>query len=284
MFASFQITPDVKVDPTPAPADNIVPTANGGVQIIPKEGTDPATVTPPAPAAADPSRPAWLPDKFKTPEDMAKSYGELEKKLGASKPADASTNSGTTAPAPAAPAPPVVPADVLAVATAAKLDIAAMSTEFAQTGKLSDASMKSLTDAGLTTDQVKSYVDGQTAIAAQTHAEIAAVAGGDDALKSVIEWAKANLSTDDQAAYDAAIKTGNKGLVKMALAGVVSQYKAANGSPPVAAVTTAAAAPSTEQFPGFASNAEMTAAMKDPRYAKDPAYNAMVVKRLANTK
>lgn len=27
-------------------------------------------------------RPEWLPEKFKTPEDFAKSYGELEKKLG----------------------------------------------------------------------------------------------------------------------------------------------------------------------------------------------------------
>jgi hypothetical protein len=283
MFASYQITPDVKVDPTPAPADNIVSTVNGGVQVIPKEATDPATVTPPAPAAADPSRPAWLPEKFKTAEDMAKSYGELEKKLGAAKP-DASTNDGKgPATVPVTPV-PAVPADVLAVATAAKLDIAAMSTEFAQTGKLSDASMKSLTDAGLTADQVKSYVDGQTAIAAQTHAEIAAVAGGDDALKSVIEWAKANLSADDQAAYDAAIKTGNKGIVKMALAGVVSQYKAANGSPPAAPVNTAVPAATEEEFPGFKSNAEMTKAMADPRYAKDPAYNAMVAKRVRNMK
>ena len=27
-------------------------------------------------------RPEWLPEKFKTPEDMSKAYSELEKKLG----------------------------------------------------------------------------------------------------------------------------------------------------------------------------------------------------------
>ena len=27
------------------------------------------------------TRPEWLPEKFKTPEDLAKSYGELEKKM-----------------------------------------------------------------------------------------------------------------------------------------------------------------------------------------------------------
>ena len=36
----------------------------------------------PEPAPSEPDRPDWLPEKFKTPEDLAKSYGELEKKLG----------------------------------------------------------------------------------------------------------------------------------------------------------------------------------------------------------
>ncbi len=29
-------------------------------------------------SVAEPSRPEWLPEKFASPEDMAKSYGELE--------------------------------------------------------------------------------------------------------------------------------------------------------------------------------------------------------------
>ena len=33
-------------------------------------------------APADAERPQWLPEKFKTPEDFAKSYSELEKKIG----------------------------------------------------------------------------------------------------------------------------------------------------------------------------------------------------------
>ena len=34
---------------------------------------------------------------------------------------------------------------------------------------------------------------------------------------------------------------------------------------------------------GFASKAEMVAAMQDPRYAKDPAYRAQVIRRIGNT-
>lgn len=64
----------------PAPAGGTSPPAS--------PPGDPAT-TPPAPpkagdppAAGDPARPAWLPEKFKSPEDLAKSYGELESAFG----------------------------------------------------------------------------------------------------------------------------------------------------------------------------------------------------------
>ncbi len=41
--------------------------------------------TPPLEGVAPPEqseRPEWLPEKYKTPEDLAKAYGELETKLG----------------------------------------------------------------------------------------------------------------------------------------------------------------------------------------------------------
>lgn len=50
------------------------------------EGDKPPASTegsaPPAPPPAAPGdRPGWLPEKFKSPEDLARSYGELEKRL-----------------------------------------------------------------------------------------------------------------------------------------------------------------------------------------------------------
>src|SRR4051812_45390046 len=56
-----------------------IPNDPGAVQ------ADPRLVTP----VVDPNRPAWLPAKFDNPEAFAKSYGELEKKLGQSKPPEA---------------------------------------------------------------------------------------------------------------------------------------------------------------------------------------------------
>lgn len=43
------------------------------VDTVPKPGEQPAQ--------QEPDRPEWLPEKFKTPEDLAKSYSELEKKM-----------------------------------------------------------------------------------------------------------------------------------------------------------------------------------------------------------
>ena len=44
--------------------------------------TQTADATTDATEQADGERPTWLPEKFKTPEDFAKSYSELEKKIG----------------------------------------------------------------------------------------------------------------------------------------------------------------------------------------------------------
>lgn len=46
----------------------------------PVDGTPPVDDTPPV--SADSDRPEWLPEKYKTPEDLAKAYKELESKLG----------------------------------------------------------------------------------------------------------------------------------------------------------------------------------------------------------
>ena len=48
-------------------------------QVTQESATEQSVDTPPSVApVAEPTRPNWLPEKFTTPEDMAKSYGELE--------------------------------------------------------------------------------------------------------------------------------------------------------------------------------------------------------------
>ena len=48
-------------------------------QVTQESATEQSVDTPPSVApVAEPTRPNWLPEKFTTPEDMAKSYGELD--------------------------------------------------------------------------------------------------------------------------------------------------------------------------------------------------------------
>lgn len=211
----LEVPAEVKADPTPAPAANIVDGPNGGVQV------DPSLATPAGDKPAG-ERPAGLPEKFNSWEELAKSYGELEKKLGEPKPADK-------------------PAETPAA--------------------------QSQPDAAQT-----------EALTKQISTELATVAGGEDKLANVIEWAKVNLNEKDAAAYDAALDTGNVDVAKLALAGIVAQYDAANGTDPQL-ITASETTPVSGVAP-YASRAEMIAAMSDKRYAKDPAYRAKVEARV----
>lgn len=255
---SITINADPKVDPTPAPAANIVQTLTG-VQVTP-------------PAAADP-RPAWLPEKFKTGADLAASYKELEAKLG--------TPAAVVVP-PAVAAVVADPAAAVAVVEKAGLDMTALSKEFAETGALSAASLATLAKAGVGEDVVTAYVAGQKAVAAQMRADVAASVGGEDTLAAILAWAPTNLNAAEAGAYNKAIASGDTALVRMAIASIATKYNEANGNAP-ALVTKGAPVPSAGDFPPFASNAQVVAAMSDPRYAKDEAYRKGVEQRLANT-
>jgi len=54
----------------------------GAIEAAAEDGRDFVTEADIQTAEAPP-RPEWLPEKFKTPEDLAKSYSELQSKLGA---------------------------------------------------------------------------------------------------------------------------------------------------------------------------------------------------------
>ena len=74
------------------------------------------------------------------------------------------------------------------------------------------------------------------------------------------------------------MNSGNKPLIKMAVSGLVSRYRASEGSEPELVKGRAPAANSGASA-GFASKEEMVAAMRDPRYGKDSAYTRVVERK-----
>ena len=94
------------------------------------------------------------------------------------------------------------------------------------------------------------------------------------------EWAGQNLTETEKQAYNTAVNSKDLEAVKLAVVGLKARYAQSTGSEPT--LVEGKASPSAEQ--GFASWAQVTQAMSDPRYAKDPAYQAEVKNKLANSK
>lgn len=235
------------VDPNAVNTNNVIPdSANNN----------------PADPPAD-SRPAWLPEKFKSAEDMAKAYSELEKKMSAP-PADPNTP----------PSDPNTPPNVPGV------DTQKFFTEFAETGALSEASYAELAKAGLDKAVVDQYINGQKALNdARTNAGYQAV-GGEAQFKQMTEWAKSNLSPAEIQAFNSQV-SGTQEAALLAIQGLNARYTAAVGNPPSGLL--GGNAPANAPNNGFQSRAQVVQAMTDPRYESDIAYRNSVMQKLAAT-
>lgn len=226
------------------------------------------------------SKPEGLPEKFNSVDELVKSYSELEKKLGEqSQPTEQSVD-----PVSKAEEKQEQPKSDLDIATkavdSAGLNMETLSEEFAKDGKLADGSYKSLEKAGIPKEYVDRFIAGQQAIADQQSATVKNLVGGTESYDNMSEWASQNLTETEKQAYNTAVNSKDLEAVKLAVVGLKARYAQSTGSEPT--LVEGKTSPSAEQ--GFASWAQVTQAMSDPRYAKDPAYQAEVKNKLANSK
>ncbi|OAM53358.1 hypothetical protein A7981_05655 [Methylovorus sp. MM2] len=223
-------------------------------------------------------RPEWLDEKFKTPEELAKAYTELQKQLGAKTkeaPAQAENSQEQTTEEEPEANPEGTPEAELAKVG---IDYGALTEEFETSGTLSDESYKALADkAGLPREYVDSYIAGQAALVREAQTRAFDIAGGEAQYKDMVNWASGNLTPAEVKAYDQAIE-GTPEQVALAVAGLKSKFVAANGSEPN---LVSGESNSSTGAQGFASRAEMTTAMRDPRYAKDAAYRKSVEQKIS---
>lgn len=215
-------------------------------------------------------RPEGLPEKFNSVEDMAKSYQELESKLGQPK-AEEST------------AEPKADENNLEIAEkatqAAGLDMGALNAEYAENGELAQESYDALEKSGISREYVDQFIAGQQAVAAKQSGEVKSIAGGDEGYEAMTGWAKENLSEAEIDAYNSAVNSGNLETTKLAVNGLKARFDANQGSDPK---LLAGKATGTGEK-GFESWAQVTEAMKDARYEKDPAYQAEVQRKIENS-
>ena len=100
--------------------------------------------------------------------------------------------------------------------------------------------------------------------------------GGADEYKSMIQWAGQNLSEQEVAMYDAVMDRGDPLAMFFAAQALNSRYQDAIGYD--GEMLTGNAPRNTADV--FRSQAELVAAMSDPRYDKDPAYRADIADKL----
>lgn len=222
-------------------------------------------------SAKEDERPEWLPEKFKTPEDLAKSYAALEKKMSQGTPSEEAAEPTTEIP---------TTENAEQAVENAGLDFDALQTEYQANQGLTDDTYESLAKSGIPREVVDSYIAGQEQLASSLRTKTFDSVGGEEAYTSMMEWASTNLNAGEIEAYNNTMNGGNIDQIQMTVQGLKARYTAENGSEPqlISGDTNSANAGGR-----FDSVAQLTEAMRDPRYAKDAAFRQSVQNKLANS-
>lgn len=214
--------------------------------------------------------------KFKTQEDLEAAYIELEKKQSGG--GDGGGGGDNQ----------VEPGTKIQITKSQDdptgLDMTALSEEFAENGKLSDATYKKLARKGLDRGTVDNYVAGQMALATQYAETLTAAAGSQDELNNLLDWASENKTEREINEINTIFNGNNITAAKMTLLGLKAERAAAGDAPDADPnLVDGDTVPNMSGVKPFASQAQITAAMKDPKYKSDAAYRKQVHNRLAVT-
>lgn len=206
-----------------------------------------------APAEETPveqQRPEWLPEKFKTPEDLAKSYGELEKKMGSREPTPEMDGLITSA-----------------------------EQEFLEnSGELSEATIENFEKMGIPRSFVEQVRDMRVREAEANRQSIVNEFGGDEMVSQMQAWAGQSYDETMIERLNDMLNSNDVTTVKMAMNQIRTDFASATGAQePRQTVSGRGQA----QPDGFRSTAEMVSAMQDPRYRRDPAFREEVERKVA---
>ena len=247
--------------------------------------------------------------KFKTVEDLANSYKELEGKLGSVTEEDQVSESTEEIIG--------VPegyeeyyqedgtvnyesvnetyGEILGeIFKENSIDPFKISAEFHKNeGEIPEEMYQSLLDAGLSKNAVDSYLTGRAAemgyveggegaaeeLAQEEVKSIRDSIGGDEAYGKMVSWALENLSKPEIEAFNEATNTMSGPQLSMMVQGLYTRYQNAMGVEP----SLYSGRPASSGPTPYRSTAEVVTAMSDPRYGKDVTYTEDVQRRLAGS-
>ena len=221
-----------------------------------------------------------LAGKYKNAEDLEKAYVELQKKLGdkdgvsqegqeTQEVTDESESEETKA----------------EKSSAVSLLESANDEYFSNGNKLSEETLNKFSELS-SQELVNAYMEYQKTNPVSNQQEVDVTTseinkiqnsvGGESEYNKIVTWAGENLSQDKIKAFDDLVGTGNAAAIQLGVDALKSAYESANGYE--GRMLTGKAAETKGDV--FKSQAQLVAAMSDPRYDNDPAYRADVVEKL----
>ena len=154
----------------------------------------------------------------------------------------------------------------------------ALKEEYRTNGELSEKTLAQLEKAGYTRELVENFIEGQQArYEASYGVYIRNAVGGDKEYARLIKWAGNNLSSQEINRFNKAVTSNDVDIALVAVENLANRMEKAKGTPPELIEGKPTAEHHTK---GYASLAEMAAAMDDSRYEKDMAYTERVERRI----
>ena len=154
------------------------------------------------------------------------------------------------------------------------------SQEYAQQGKLTEETFEKLSQMD-SKDLLEAYMQIQSNpqvddFTAEQVADIQNFVGGEEQYNGLVGWAAENMPENFVQAFDNLINVGDPDMIKLAVVGMQAAFQEANGYEG----RMLSGKPAETKADVFRSQAEVVAAMSDPRYDRDPAYRQDVFAKL----
>ena len=222
--------------------------------------------------------------KFKSVEDLAASYKELEGKLGQVSEEDQATEETEeqTQEEGEFDAEEYYGDGLASVLEEVGIDAQDITQRFTDTGEISEDDYSKLGEAGFSKQVVDTYLDGLRGVGegdeipTQQIQNIKDSVGGDQAYEQMADWCQQNLSEQEIKAFDKITETADAPVIQLAVEGLYTRYQNAMGVEP----DLVTGRPDASGPNPYRSTAEVVAAMSDKRYGKDVSYTEDVQRRL----
>lgn len=223
----------------------------------------------------DNDRPEWLPEKFGSPKELAQAYKQLEQHFHSEDEGRQQTADEERLQEEASEIMETSPSQVHKLLDDKGLDFSVFQDEYNETGTLSKEALNVLNEEGISEQMVATWLQGQEAMAEQAVEHLYNEVGGEQNYNLMMEWAADSLQPWEIEAYNKQIENLDAN-TNFALLGMQARYQNAVGMQP----NLLSGDVGGDIAPRFESLAELTSAMSDPKYEKDPAYRARVAQKL----